>query len=174
MKDKPSLAQYKKTLTTPLRQATLCFLIKDNQVLLAMKKRGYAQGKWNGVGGKMAKDDKDIKETAIRETKEEIGITPTSLILIAVLNFYHLGNQDEGQQVTVYLSNKWVGDPSESDEMAPKWFELDKLPYEEMWEDDKFWLPKVLRGERVEADFLFDENQILLDQNMRELEGGEK
>ena len=49
-------------------------LIKENQggkeLLLAMKKRGFGAGKWNGVGGKIdpAKGDKNIIEAAMRET----------------------------------------------------------------------------------------------------------
>lgn len=167
MKNRPNLAEYKETLTTPLRQATLCFLVKDTQVLLAMKEKGFAQGKWNGAGGKMDSKDKDIEETAIRETNEEIGVTPTSLKQVAILNFYHLDKQEWNQQVIVFLSDKWKGKPTESKEMVPKWFEFDEIPYDEMWEDDKFWLPKVLAGKRIEADFLFDDNQVLLEQAIR-------
>ena len=46
--------------------------------------------------------DKDIEETAIRETNEEIQVNPTSLKQVAVLNFFHLGKTDNNQQVTVY------------------------------------------------------------------------
>ena len=28
-----------------------------------------------------------------------------------------------------------------------------------VWEDDKYWLPRILSGERVRAHFSFDENQ---------------
>lgn len=61
-----------------LRQATICLLIKDDQVLLALKKRGFGEGKWNGVGGKV-KDGETIEQTAIRETQEEIGVTPVRM-----------------------------------------------------------------------------------------------
>ena len=36
----------------PLRPASLCLLLRDDEVLLALKKRGFGQGKWTGVGGK--------------------------------------------------------------------------------------------------------------------------
>jgi hypothetical protein len=39
----------------PSKQATLLFLIKDQKILLAMKKRGFGKGRWNGVGGKPEK-----------------------------------------------------------------------------------------------------------------------
>ena len=61
-----------------MRKTTLSFFIKKNQILLAMKKRGFGKGKWNGVGGKVQRGE-TTKEAAIRETKEEIGVVPRSL-----------------------------------------------------------------------------------------------
>ena len=45
-----------------LRDATLVFLIKRSQgkiseICLAMKKRGFGMNRWNGVGGKVEKDE---------------------------------------------------------------------------------------------------------------------
>lgn len=45
----------------------------------------------------------------------------------------------------------------ESEEMLPKWFDQDKIPYGKMWADDKFWMPRVLKGESLEAWFSFDD-----------------
>lgn len=36
-------------------ETTLCLLKKENSILLAMKKRGFGAGKYNGVGGKIEK-----------------------------------------------------------------------------------------------------------------------
>ena len=36
-----------------MKLVTLLFLRRDGQILLAMKKRGFGEGKWNGVGGKV-------------------------------------------------------------------------------------------------------------------------
>ena len=164
------LREYKKKLKEPLRQATLVFLFKENRILLAMKKRGFAEGKWNGAGGKMDRRDSNIREAAIRETREEIGIVPTSLKKVATINFYHLNKEDYGQQVTVYLCDNWEGELVESDEMAPKWFKLDEIPYEKMWIDDKIWMPMILANKTIKADFLFDENQKMLDKDICEVD----
>lgn len=56
-----------------LRQASLGLLIEGERVLLAMKKRGFGQGKWNGVGGKPNEGEK-IEVAADREILEEIGV----------------------------------------------------------------------------------------------------
>jgi len=169
MKDRLNLESHKEGLSDALRQATLCFLLRNNQILLAMKKRGFAEGKWNGVGGKKDEADPNIEATAIREAREEIGVTPKSLKQVATLNFYFLERKDWNQQVIVYVTRDWEGKPIESEEMAPQWFGIDEIPYDTMWEDDKFWLPQVLRGTKIEADFLFDENQKMIDKEIREL-----
>ena len=80
------LVEYKKTIKKPLRQATLCFLIRGNEVLLARKKRGFAEGKINGVVGKV-NDGEDVISAAKRETKEEIGVEVKSIEKVAELDF---------------------------------------------------------------------------------------
>jgi hypothetical protein len=53
--------------------------------------------------------------------------------------------------------------------MAPKWFKFEDIPYMEMWDDDIDWLPKVLDGKIIEAGYLFDETQKLLEKELREI-----
>lgn len=148
-----------------LRQATLMFLLRDNQILLAMKKRGFGANKYNGVGGKPDPGEA-IEDAAIRETFEEISvkIPKESLIHKAVLNFYFPdvpADKNWNQQVLVYLVD-WeesMGDPKETEEMRPEWFDKDKIPYPKMWDDDRHWLPRVLEGEFLEGEFFFLEDK---------------
>ena len=56
-------------------QTTLLFLLKENQILLGMKKRGFGAGKYNGIGGKLEPDE-TVEQAMVRETQEEIGVTP--------------------------------------------------------------------------------------------------
>lgn len=140
-----------------LRQATICLLRKDDQVLLAMKKRGFGIGKWNGVGGKV-KDGETVKQGAIRETQEEIGVTPVGMEQVAVLDFHFPDvpvEKDWDQQVMVFICNKWNGEPAESEEMLPKWFKVSDVPYDQMWADDILWMPKVFASQKVKAEFIF-------------------
>ena len=144
-----------------MRQATLLFLIQGDNILLAMKKRGFGEGQWNGVGGKPEKGE-TLEETAIRECQEEIEVTPLSLKHMADLKFYFPeADKDWNQEVKVYICHSWQGDPAETEEMAPKWFKISDIPYEQMWEDDKFWLPKVLAGKFAKGKFHFDEDKKL-------------
>lgn len=153
-----------------MKQATLLFLIDHDKILLAMKKRGFGAGKWNGSGGKV-KDGESIEQAAIRECQEEINVTPVSLKEVAVNSFYFPKNPEWDQQVTIYLCDKWSGKPTESEEMTPKWFKISDLPYQEMWSSDHYWLPKVLDGNYVDADFYFDEKNEVIKQKIESIIG---
>jgi mutator protein MutT len=152
-----------------LRQATLLFLLKEDEVLLAMKKRGFGIGKWNGVGGKVNPGE-TIEETTIRETKEEIGVSPQNIKKVATLNFYFPHQPDFSQQVIVYFSKQWQGEPSESDEMKPAWYKKDKLPFDSMWPDDPLWLPRTLKGQILSAGFVFGEGEKIIEHEVVENE----
>ncbi|HEX3568550.1 MAG TPA: 8-oxo-dGTP diphosphatase [Candidatus Saccharimonadales bacterium] len=146
-------------MSESLRAVSLLFLERDDQILLAMKKRGFGAGRWNGVGGK-PEPGEDIRTTAVRETQEEIGVTPIDFTEVGELHFYFPEEKkDWNQLVRVFMCSKWEGEPTESEEMAPEWYEKSHLPYDEMWADDEMWLPEVLAGNYVEATFYFEENE---------------
>ena len=151
-------------------QTTLLLLRKDNKLLLAMKKRGFGTGKYNGVGGKINPSETP-EEAMIREAEEEICITPTE--------YYKVGNVDflefyKGEKVNLvfhlYVATDWVGEPKESDEMKPEWFDIDKIPYDQMFPDDEYWLPYVLEGKKINAFFDFDEDWNVLSYKIEELD----
>lgn len=161
-----------------MKQATLCLLVKEDQgdeeILLAMKKRGFGKGRWNGVGGKMnsEKGDKDIVAAATRETQEEIGVKVKNIEKVALLNFrfpYIPENEKKewDQDVHVFLVRFWDGEPIETEEMAPKWFKLTDIPFKEMWDDDKFWLPHILEGKKLRARFTFKKGEIIDRQDIK-------
>lgn len=142
-----------------MRDVTLVFLDKpsEKQVLLAMKKRGFGEGKWNGVGGKL-QDGESLEDAAVREAEEEIGviINPADLRTVAVIDFEFDGKSDFNQRVHTFFTEQWTGEPEESEEMKPQWYAYDAIPYESMWIDDIHWLPRVLAGEKLTARFLFN------------------
>ena len=155
-----------------LRKATLVFLVKKSQskitdICLAMKKRGFGKGRWNGVGGKVGdKHEETVEEAARRETKEEIGVDISDFYKVAELTFYFVKNPEWDQEVHVFFAEEWRGEPSESEEMRPKWFSRADIPFREMWPDDEFWLPEVLRGNLLKATFKFGENDVILEKEI--------
>ncbi len=145
-------------------KATLLFLLREDEILLAMKKRGFGADKYNGVGGKVDAGE-TIEQAAIRECQEEIGVTPQGLKRVAKLDFAFSKKGQEPQpewEVNVFFCRSWKGTPTETEEMAPKWFKCSDIPYDKMWEDDAYWLPVVLTGRKVHGSFAFDSNDHLV------------
>lgn len=150
--------------------ATLLFLIKDEQMLLAMKKRGFGAGRFNGVGGK-PEPGETIEQTLVRESQEEIGVTPTEFEKVAELTFDELFKEEPAiMRVYVFTASSWTGTPAESEEMAPKWFAKNQIPYDTMWPDDPYWLPRVVKGEKLSANFKLDKDDSIISQDVKVVE----
>lgn len=149
-----------------MKKVTIVFLVRDDKILLAMKKRGFGEGKWNGVGGKQLEGEQ-IEETAKREAREEVGVEINNLMLVGNLKFYFPEKEEWNQEAHVYLADQWQGEPVETEEMRPKWFDKDKLPLDEMWEADKVWLPEVVTGKQVEGEIDFDSQGKMIRQNLK-------
>ena len=71
-----------------MRNATLTFLLRDEQVNLPRKKRGFGINRHNGYGGKQH-DGESVEEAVIRELIEESSIyaEKSDLIKCAELEF---------------------------------------------------------------------------------------
>jgi len=139
-------------------RANLCFVVKDGQILLIRKKRGLGAGKINGPGGKIDAGE-NAMQSAIRETFEELGVTPTGMREAGELFFEFL----DGLRLhcAVFRADDVAGEPIETDEAVPLWTDVEAIPYDEMWADDRFWLPLLIRGERFRGAFLFDGEKLL-------------
>jgi mutator protein MutT len=139
---------------------TLLFLCRGDEILLAMKKRGFGAGRWNGVGGKIELAETE-EQALVRECQEEIEVTPTKFEKVAVLDFeFPDGTVD--MQGNVYFATAWQGEPQETEEMAPKWCKISEIPYDDMWQNDIIWLPQVLKGKKLAAHFTFDHHDNML------------
>lgn len=140
---------------TPQDIATLLFVIRSGEILLIRKKRGLGAGKVNGPGGRMDPGETPV-ETAVREVREELGVTPleprkTGELRFAFADGYAL-------MCHVFASDRCEGEAIETDEAVPLWTPLDAIPYGEMWQDDALWLPKMLSGYGFDGRFVFDQD----------------
>lgn len=141
-----------------MQPTTLVFLVRHDEILLAMKKRGFGKGHWNGAGGKVQANE-PIEAAMIRECQEEIGVTPQAYEKVAIHTFSLPGGGSN--TCHTYICTAWTGEPTESDEMKPQWFAQNTIPYSDMWPDDILWLPQVLAGKQLETFFAFDKNNTL-------------
>jgi len=142
----------------PRERANLCFIVKDGRILLIRKKRGLGAGKINGPGGKLDPGETAL-DSAIRETQEEIGVTPLEIEERGALHFQFTDGYS--LHCAVFLARDFTGELIETAEATPLWFRLDAIPYDEMWADDRHWLPHMLAGQRFQAWFEFDGDHLL-------------
>jgi 8-oxo-dGTP diphosphatase len=143
---------------TPDQTATLMFVIKNGKILLIRKKRGLGAGKINGPGGRIDPGE-TAEQCAVRETQEELLITPRQVEFSGELYFQFAdGFKLHG---FVYRATDYEGTPTETDEALPVWTPIDKIPYGEMWADDRYWLPLLLKGHTFTGRFLFDGDTLL-------------
>ena len=138
--------------------ATILFIIKDGKILLIEKKRGLGAGKINGPGGKIDAGETPL-EAAVRETEEELCITPTAPRKLGELQF----SMSDCPHIHchVYRADDYTGTPTETDEAVPVWTAIDAIPYQRMWEDDQHWLPILLKDQSFLGRFVFESDRLL-------------
>lgn len=131
------------------------------RVLLGMKKRGFGAGRWNGFGGKV-KPGETLEENVVRELKEECGIIAKDIQKKAVMNFFFENEGNSCHEVNVFGIYDFEGEPTETEEMIPKWFRVDEIPYDLMWPDDIHWHHLFFAGKKFEGNFYFKDYDTIL------------
>jgi 8-oxo-dGTP diphosphatase len=135
----------------------LNYILNDQgEVLLQKKARGFGKGNWNGPGGKL-KPGETPAESAKREILEETEIIVDEIERRGEIEFI-FPNQSINNYVHVFIIKKWHGKPRDTGEGELQWFKILELPLDKMWDDDKYWLPRLLSGEKIHMRFYFDEN----------------
>ncbi|MHC1716648.1 MAG: 8-oxo-dGTP diphosphatase [Candidatus Dojkabacteria bacterium] len=128
-----------------MRKITTLAIIEDgDKTLLAMKKRGFGEGWWNGYGGKI-QEGESIEQAMLRELEEESGIVGKKFKERAVIEFFFKGT-DQEIEMHVFEVTEYEGSPKETEEMSPKWFLKKDIPYNDMWPADREWMPLFFEG----------------------------
>jgi 8-oxo-dGTP diphosphatase len=126
------------------------------EVLLGYKKAGFGAGRWVGLGGHV-EDGEEPADAAVREVAEESGliVAASALTHMATLTFVFPARPAWDQTAEVFTATEFSGEPAESDELTPRWFAVDELPLDGMWDDARYWLSLVLAGQPVTAEITF-------------------
>lgn len=126
------------------------------EVLLGRKRRGLGEGRVVGPGGKLEPGE-DARSAAVREVAEEVGLVvrPEDLDARGALDYQFPYRPSWSQWSDVFVTDRWQGIPRGGDELEPRWYPVEQVPYDAMWDDARYWLPAVLRGGSVEARFTF-------------------
>lgn len=140
-----------------MTKATICEIIYGGKILLQYKAAGkFGEGKWNGPGGKIRPDETPL-EGVIREVREETGLTIIDPEMNGLIDFY-FGEKDKPDWITyIFRVTEFSGELKPNDEGELRWFNVDDIPYEDMWLDDEHWLPAFISGKTINGTFWFNE-----------------
>ena len=142
----------------PTDTAVLTFVRSGGKLLLILKKRGLGHGKFNAPGGRLEPGETP-EQAAVRETQEEVGLTPLGLCAAGRLDFAFADGYS--LRCHVFTANAFEGALTETDEAAPFWCDEADIPYGRMWADDRIWIPLMLEGRGFEAQFVFERDLML-------------
>ena len=143
----------------PTESCVLTYVTDGDRILMIMKKTGLGSGYINAPGGHIELEETKT-EAAIRETKEETGLTVSDLEERGILRFQF----KDGLRMLgyVFFTSSWEGELiDECEETKPFWTDISTLDYDAMWEDDRLWLPMALEGKKFSGYFIFDDKTML-------------
>jgi 8-oxo-dGTP diphosphatase len=114
----------------------------------------HAFGKYNGLGGKLERDE-DIAAGMAREVREESGIEVMSMRLRGTVSWPGFGKNGEDWLGFVFIIDQWHGDPfATNNEGTLSWVPLARIRAWchpdtraasglDMWAGDSYFLPLV-------------------------------
>jgi len=142
---------------------TLGYVLSRDKTSVLMVHRNarpndHAYGKYNGLGGKMERDE-DVATCMKREIREEAGIEITFMQLRGTVSWPGFGKNGEDWLGFVFLITDWTGEPYERNaEGDLSWVPLERIrqwcdPHQraaagiDMWAGDSYFLPLVFNGD---------------------------
>lgn len=140
-----------------MKLATLCYVVKDNKTLMLYrnkKENDYHQGKWNGLGGKFELGETP-EECAIREIKEEAGLSVKSLAMKGFITFPLFDGKDDWY-VFLFVINDFEGELIDSAEGKLEWIENNELLDLNLWDGDKIFIPWLFQDKFFSAKFNYE------------------
>ena len=142
--------------------ATLLFVRRRGErgpeLLLIRKKRGLGAGKINGPGGRIEPGETPLA-AAIREVEEEVCVRPREITKSGELRFQFVDGYS--LHVHVFAARGHHGEARETEEAIPLWTPEDAIPFDEMWADDRHWIPMMLKGQVFSGRFIFEGDRLL-------------
>lgn len=130
-----------------MKNSTLCYIYKDDECLMlhrTKKENDQSHDKWLGIGGKF-EDKESPEDCALREIKEETGLTVTDYRYRGIVTF--VSDEWETEYMHLFTADGFTGNIIECDEGDLEWVkkkDVIKLP---MWEGDRIFLDFIERDD---------------------------
>ncbi len=151
-----------------MKNTTLIYLERDHKYLMMYRGRKPHDpnaGKWIGIGGKI-EEGETPEECAIRETREETGITLDSVDFRGIVFF--INTKYETEYMYLYTSTEFdEADPTDCDEGDLRWIDIDEIGSLSLWEGDRIFLDLLKSGSSPFLLTLRYDGDELLDHSLR-------
>lgn len=132
--------------------------LKSGKFLMIKHQRGINKDCMNFPGGKK-ENDETIEDCVIRETLEETGILIKNPIQVGYIEF-----PTKDFYVHVFKSTEFSGEVvQKEDEVCTFWVDKKDIPYDQMREADKDFLPEILSGKYVKRRYIYDDDFHVID-----------
>ncbi len=131
-----------------MKNTTLCYIENDDSYLMLLrnkKKKDENEGKWIGVGGHF-EEGESPEDCLLREVKEETGLTLTGYEFRGVITF--VSDKFGTEYMYLYTADSFEGKMHECDEGELRWIRKSDVMKLDLWEGDREFLPKLIKGEK--------------------------
>lgn len=128
--------------------ATLGYVLSPDGTRVLMVHRNaraddHHLGKYNGLGGKLERDE-DVASGMAREIREEAGIECLELRLRGTISWPGFGRNGEDWLGFLFVIPRYAGTPVERNaEGDLEWVEIPRIAELPLWEGDRHFLPLV-------------------------------
>ena len=140
------------------KQTTGVYLLKDNKILFLVRDKKndnmHQQGMYLPIGGHVELGE-GVEEAAIREVKEESGITVHSVDLRGILYIRSQNTGDYDIVLFLFTSSDFTGEPVAGREGSFEWVDVDIVQSVNLYEGDKIFLDLLMKHEFFVIEFLY-------------------
>ena len=146
-----------------MRKATLCFVKKGNKILVINRNKPPFVGMWNAVGGKV-KEGESIEECAIREIKEESGVTVESAEVFSVFTWNY--DDETGYATLSVLPDDYdeTAFPMETEEGVVTFKDIDWIVSPENYgviDDLKIFIGDIKKNKKTDYHLIYDNKTLV-------------
>ena len=123
---------------------TLCYIEQDGKYLMLhrVKKNDINHDKWIGIGGKF-EEKESPEDCALREVKEETGLTLTSYAYRGLVTF--VSDRYETEYMHLFTADGFTGELIDCDEGTLEWVDKALVPTLPTWAGDRIFLDLLAR-----------------------------
>ena len=125
---------------------SLLYIERDGKYLMlhrTKKEHDPNEGKWIGVGGKF-EEDESPEDCAIREAREETGLSVLRPVFRGIVTF--ISDRCPTEYMHLFTAADFTGELRDCDEGELAWVEKSRVTDLPLWEGDRIFLSLLAEG----------------------------